>query len=126
VPVEDADGVLETQVAFLDQVEQLHRGGDGVAPGDADHQPKAGTDETVLGTACLRHGGVQMAAALPGIESTLGFAPGLDRLRQLPLLIGTEPGNGADFIEVPANRVSHDRRRAWSGGHPSTTCANEP
>ena len=34
-PVELVDGVLEAEVALLDEVEQLHAGGQGVAAGDA-------------------------------------------------------------------------------------------
>src|SRR6476659_1379003 len=34
-PVELVDGVLEAEVALLDQVQELHAGGKGVAAGDA-------------------------------------------------------------------------------------------
>ena len=48
-PVELVDGVLEAEVALLDEVEQVHALGQGVAAGDADHEAEVGADEPVLG-----------------------------------------------------------------------------
>ncbi len=48
-PVELVDGVLEAEVALLDEVEQLHARGQGVAAGDAHDEAQVGPDEAVLG-----------------------------------------------------------------------------
>ena len=48
-PVELVDGVLEAEVALLDEVQELHAGGQGVAAGDADDEAEVGPDEPVLG-----------------------------------------------------------------------------
>ena len=48
-PVELVDGVLEAEVALLDEVEELHAGGQGVAAGDAHDEAEVGPDEPVLG-----------------------------------------------------------------------------
>jgi hypothetical protein len=48
-PVELVDGVLEAQVALLDEVEEIHALGQGVAAGDAHHEAQVGADEAVLG-----------------------------------------------------------------------------
>ena len=61
-PVELVDGVLEAEVALLDEVEQLHAGGQGVAAGDAHDEAEVGPDEPVLGPG----GGAVEAAVLGG------------------------------------------------------------
>ncbi len=48
-PVELVDGVLEAEVALLDEVEQVHALGEGVAASDADHESEVGADEPILG-----------------------------------------------------------------------------
>ena len=63
-PVELVDGVLETEVALLDEVAEVHALGEGVAAGDADDQPQVGADEAVLGPGAGRDGAPQLGAAL--------------------------------------------------------------
>src|SRR4029077_15246841 len=54
-PVELVDGVLEAEVALLDQVEQLHARRHRVAPGHTYDQTEIGSDETILGCCSLPH-----------------------------------------------------------------------
>ena len=106
-PVELVDGVLEAEVALLDEVEQLHARGKGVAPGHADDQAEVGPDEPVLGVGGGADRPLQLAAALTGVERRLGIAALLDDLGQLTLFEGGEQRHQADFVEVLADRVAH-------------------
>src|SRR4029450_11166641 len=81
-PVELVDGVLEAQVAFLDQVEQLHGGGEGVAACDAHHQAEIRPDETVLGGGSGGYGLAQLAAPLARVEAGGGPRATLARCAQ--------------------------------------------
>ncbi len=63
-PVELVDGVLETQVALLDEVAEVHALGEGIAAGDRDHEPQVGADETILGLGATGHRSPQVRAAL--------------------------------------------------------------
>src|SRR5918998_3856916 len=107
-PVELVDGVLETQVALLDEVEKLHRGRQGVTAGVGDDQAQGGADEAVLCRGGRGDRLAQLAPALARIDALLGVAPTLDGLRQLALLICSQKGHEADFVEVLTNRITHD------------------
>src|SRR4051812_33926362 len=58
-PVELVDSVLEAEVAFLDEVEQVHALGEGIPAGDADHEAKVGADEAILGLGGRVHCGLE-------------------------------------------------------------------
>src|SRR5690606_31031484 len=92
-PVELVDGVLEAEVALLDEVEQLHGGGQRVPASDAHHQAEVGPDEAILGRGGRSDRLAELAPALARVEARLGVAPTLDRLRQLALLVGGEKGH---------------------------------
>src|SRR5690606_2183695 len=106
-PVELVDGVLEAQVALLDQVEELHARGEGVATGDADHQAQVGPDEAVLRGGGVAHRLLQLAAGLTGFEAGASLHALLDDLRELALLRGGEEGHGSDLVEVLADGITH-------------------
>ena len=57
--------------------------GQGIAAGDADHQPEVGPDEPVLGGSGVGHGRAQLGARLAGVQPLAGLAAGLDDARQL-------------------------------------------
>src|SRR5262245_4785913 len=119
-PVELVDGVLEAEVALLDEVQQLHRGREGVAPGDAHDEAEVGPDEAVLGGCGVGHGLAEVAPALARVEALAGLAPTLDRLRQLALLICRQQGHEADFVEILSDRITHDvlLNHLYRGGIP--------
>src|SRR5690606_8430675 len=106
-PVELVDGVLEPEVALLDEVEQLHRRRQGVAAGDAHDEAEVGPDEAVLGSRRGLDRLAELAAALARVDASLGLTPTLDDLRELALLVGGEQGDEADFVEVLTNRITH-------------------
>src|SRR4029453_11581935 len=78
-PVELVDGVLEAEVALLDQVEQLHRRGEGIASGDAHHEPQIRPNEAVLRGGSGGDGLAQLTATLTRVEGrprvTTTFGP---------------------------------------------------
>src|SRR4051812_30094360 len=65
-PIELVDRVLEAEVPFLDEVEQLHAGGQGVAARDAHHEAQVGADEAVFGDGGIGDGTIDVAAGLAG------------------------------------------------------------
>ena len=109
-PVELVDGVLEAEVALLDQVQEVHAGRQGVPAGDADDEAEVGPDEPVLGVRGGRDGLAQLRALLAGLEPALGLAAGFDHAGQLLLLVSGEERDLADLVEVQTNRIIHGRR----------------
>ena len=91
-PVELVDGVLEAEVAFLDQIQQVHALGQGITTGDGDHQSEVGTDEAVLGAGGLGHCGLEGCALLALGEPLGRVAAGFDDARQFALLLSIEEG----------------------------------
>ena len=130
-PVELVDGVLEAEVALLDEVEQVHALGQGVAAGDGHDQAQVGADEAVLGVGGGRHLGLEVGAALAVGEPLGGLAAGFDDARQLALVLGGEEGDLADVVQVQADGVVHDvsYNRSWWGSFrpsrvPIGTCSD--
>src|SRR5205085_3402852 len=70
-PVELVDGVLEPQVALLDEIEQLHAGRHRVAAGDAHDQAEVGADEPVLGRCRLAYRLAQVTGSFTRVEVRL-------------------------------------------------------
>ena len=99
-PVELVDGVLEPEVALLDQVQQFHAGRQGVAAGHAHHQAEVGPDEPVLGRVGVADGLVDVAASLALLLALAGLYAALDGLGQLALLLGVEQRHRADLVQV--------------------------
>ena len=60
-----------------------------------------------LAAAASRDGPAQLAAALAGVEASLGLAAALDDLGELALLRGVQQRHLADLVEVQANRITH-------------------
>jgi hypothetical protein len=106
-PVELVDGVLEAEVPLLDQVEEVHPLGEGVAAGDADHEPQVGADEAVLRLGRRSHLRLEGGAALAIVELLLGLATRLDDARQLALVLGGQEGHLADVVQVETDGVVH-------------------
>ena len=99
-PVELVDGVLEAEVSFLDQVEQLHARGQWVAAGDADNESEVRSDEAVLG-----HGGgadlaIEFAAAFATLFDPASCDALFDDLGKLTLFGSVEQRYCADFVQV--------------------------
>ena len=111
-PVELVDGVLEAEVALLDQIEQLHARGQGIATGDAHDEAEVGPDESVLGVGCVAGGPLQLAALgrgqlLTRLEPVGGLSALFDGLRELALLLGSQEGYEPDLVQVLADRITH-------------------
>ena len=106
-PVELVDGVLQTQVALLDQVAEVHALGEGITAGDADHQPEVGADEAVLGLGTGADGTPKIGAPLSGLEACGRGVAVLDHPGQLLLLICVEEGDLADLVEVHTDGIAH-------------------
>ena len=79
-PVELVDGVLETEVAFLDEIEQLHAGRQGVAAGDAHDESQVGPDEPVLGRFGVADCSVEITTFFAGLLASSGLEALLDNL----------------------------------------------
>ena len=77
-PVELVDGMLEPEVALLDQVEQIHPLGQRIAPGDGHDETQVGADEAVLGVGSCGDGVLQRHAALAVGQLLGGLTAGLD------------------------------------------------
>ena len=92
--------MLEAEVALLDEVEQLHAGGQGVAAGDAHDEAEVGPDEPVLGCGGLADGLVELTALLAIIFASTGFEALLDDLAELALFLGIEERNRPDLVQV--------------------------
>jgi hypothetical protein len=99
-PVELVDRVLETEVAFLNQVAQIHPLGEGVAAGDGDDQPEVGADEAIFG----RSGGTDF-----GVEGRIGRTVGelprglvalFDGAGKIALFNSVEERDFADIVEI--------------------------
>ena len=108
-PVELVDGVLEAEVALLDEVAEVHALGEGVAAGDADDEPQVGADEAVLGPGAGGDGPPQLGAALARLEALGRGAAVLDGAGQLLLLVRVEEGHLADLVEVHTDGITHCR-----------------
>ncbi len=106
-PVELVDGVLEAEVALLDEVEQIHALGKGIAAGDTDHEAQVGADEPILGLGGGRHLVLEGHALLARGELLGGFATGLDDARQLTFVFGGEQSHLADVVQVESDGVIH-------------------
>jgi hypothetical protein len=99
-PVELVDSVLETEVAFLNEVAQIHPLGEGVAAGDGDDQPEVGADEAIFG----RSGGTDFGVE-GRVDRTIGELPGglvalFDGAGKIALFNSVEKRNFADIVEI--------------------------
>ena len=107
-PVELVDGVLEAEVALLDQVEQLHARGQRVAAGDADDEAEVGPDEAVLGRGGLASdGAAARRCRSPASMAARGRHARLDDLGELALLLGGEQRHEPDLVEVLTDGIAH-------------------
>ncbi len=107
-PVELVDRVLEAEVAFLDEVEEVHALGEGVPAGDGDDESEVGADEPVLGVRGVAHGHLQCGGLLAGGQLFGGLTACLDDAGQLALVFRSEQGDLADVVQVQTNGVIHD------------------
>ena len=96
------------EVALLDQVEQIHALGEGVAAGDADHEAEVGADEPVLRVGGRCNGSLQGGATLAAGELLGSLAAGLDDAGQFALVLSGEQRNLANVVQVQTNGVVHD------------------
>src|SRR6266516_1942440 len=111
--VELLDRTDETQVAFLDEVEEQHAAAD-VALGDGDDQPQVGLDQLLLGQLALPLDPLQLAhpdgwQLLGGRHGLVELGGGglalLDRLGEDDLLLGGQQRDLADLLEVHPHRI---------------------
>jgi len=106
-PVELVDRVLETEVALLDEVEQVHALGQRVSTRNGDHQPQVRADEAVLGVGGSRLFSLEVGAAasldVAGSEQFSGFASLFDFAGQHPLIFSSEQRHLADVVQVESN-----------------------
>ncbi len=95
--------MFETEVALLDEVEQVHALGQWVTTCDRDHEAEVGADEPVL-----RRGGIAQIAAkgcttLARFEALGRIATSLDGLGELALVLGSQQGDLANFVQIETN-----------------------
>src|SRR5690606_35636149 len=112
-PVELLDGADQTQVALLDQVEEVDPRGVGVTAGVGDHQTKVGREEVVLGLRTPAGLATELhLLALVGevalLEPLRGLLTGLDLLRQLDLLLRREQVVLADRSQVLRDEIGSE------------------
>jgi hypothetical protein len=109
-PIEFLNGPDQTKVAFLDQIEQIHSGHIGVAPGIGDDETKVGGQELAFSVASVADCTLQPRSFLgigccSGLERVAGLAAGFDPLRQLDFLIGRQKVERADTRQVLVDQV---------------------
>ena len=92
--------MLEAEVALLDEVQELHGRGEGVAAGDRDDEAEVGPDEPVLGLGALAGEAAVLGGVLAGLDGGAGLHAGFHGLGELALLHGGEQGHEADLVEV--------------------------
>ena len=118
-PVELVYRVLQAEVAFLDEVEQLHAGRQGITAGHAHHQAQVGADEMLFGFGGLSDGTIPRAhlrlrrhlvgrgVLRKGGEGLFLLLAGdtavLYGLRELALLLSVQQRDEADLVEILAN-----------------------
>ena len=90
--------MFQAKVAFLDQVQKLHAGGQRIAAGHAHHQAQVGSDEAVLGSVGGPDSTLDLATGFPGVLADSGGCSSLDDLGQFSFLLGVQEGNHADFV----------------------------
>src|SRR3546814_2435355 len=98
-PVEIVDSELEAEVALLNEVEELHGRGKGVAAGDRDDEAKVGADEAVLGLCALAGEAAVLGCVLTGLDGRASLGARLHQLRALALLVGGEQGHQSALVE---------------------------
>jgi hypothetical protein len=99
-PVELVDRVLETQVAFLNQVAQIHPLGEGVAAGDGDDQPEVGADEAIFGRSGGTDFGVEGRISRTVGELPRGLVALFDGAGKIALFNSVEERDFADIVEI--------------------------
>ena len=118
-PVELVDGVLEAEVALLDQVEELHARGQRVAAGDADDEAQVGPDEPVLGGGGVarRPCAARGRAARRRRWRAWASRPFSMIWESSRSSCGVEEGHLADLVEVQADGIAHGWRSEtpWCG-----------
>ena len=99
--------MLETEVALLDEVKQIHALGQRVATGNGDHQPQVRADEAVFGVGGSCFFGLEVGAAaslhIARSEQFSGFASLFDLAGQHPLIFSSEQRHLADVVQVESN-----------------------
>jgi hypothetical protein len=103
VPVKFVDGTLQTDVAFLHEIEEQHAAPH-VLAGNGHDEAQVGLDEPPAGGLATRDILIQ-AGALRGLhvplsQPLLRGSRGLQALSQVYLLLGGEEGRLADLAEV--------------------------
>jgi hypothetical protein len=82
--------MLKAQVAFLDEIKQLHACWQGIAASDADDEAKVGSDEPVLGCSGATIGTLEVDALFAIGEAGSGGDALFDDLGQLTLFCSSE------------------------------------
>ncbi len=109
-PVELLDGADQTEVALLDEVEEVDTRGVGIAAGVCHHQTQVGGEEGVLGLLAVTGLAAELellllALVITAFETCRGLLAAFDLLRKLDLLLRCEQVVFADGGEVLADQV---------------------
>ena len=92
--------MLEAEVALLDEVQELHRRGKGVPPGDGHDEAEVRSDEAILGRGTLASEALLLGGVVSGFDGGSGLHARFNGLGELALLRGGEQGDEPDLVEV--------------------------
>jgi hypothetical protein len=84
----------------LDEVEQFHAWGQGIATSNAHHQAEVGTNESILRYRRSTNFRLKGDGTLAVLETCRGGNARFDGLRKLALFERGEEGDKTDFVEV--------------------------
>ncbi len=110
LPIEFLDGADQTEIAFLDQIEEQHAAA-GVALGQRHHESQVGLQQVVLGAASVVRGPFEFALALEvhlvgfGVQQMLGVQSGFDAFGKVDFLLRVQQAHAADLLEVVLDRI---------------------
>jgi hypothetical protein len=87
----------------LNEIEEFHTRGQGIAASNAHDQAEVGTNETILRYRCSTDFRLQGDRSLAVLEACRGSNAFLDGLRKFTLFERGEKGDKTDFVEVLAD-----------------------
>ena len=116
LPVELLDGANQTEVAFLNQIQEQHATA-GVTLSQRNHKSQIGFQQVVLGTPAIVRSPLELTLALEvhlvgfGVQQVLGIQTGFDTLGQIDFLFRIQQAHTTDLRQVILDRISSRTRR---------------
>ena len=116
LPVELLDGANQTEVAFLNQIQEQHATA-GVTLSQRNHKSQIGFQQVVLGPPAIVRSPLELTLAFEvhlvgfGVQQVLGIQTGFDTLGQIDFLFRIQQAHTTDLLQVILDRISSRTRR---------------